>query len=224
MDMLGASTTAKPNLSVRTGASRKLLERKAAERRGNDKAVGTALEDSFPAAEETAAPDNDETPSEFGALTSDSCEDDPCDLTTVSAEGAEVPTVASQGPPQAVVLTQPATLPAWSAEDESHFQTLLARRKAAGYQRRGRDVSGQMLQVGSIAPNAGTVVAAIVALVAERGTVSRSALLDAMAAATFPHTKAKSQDRGWCQGYVAGAVRNGFLALVEQPVAAVEAA
>ena len=51
-------------------------------------------------------------------------------------------------------------------------------------------------------------------MVSERGTVARAALLDAMAGATFPNPKAKSQTRGWSQGYVAGAVRDGFLAVV----------
>ena len=87
-----------------------------------------------------------------------------------------------------------------------------ARRRAAGYQRRGRDVSGELLRVGAIAPNPNTVVAVIVGLVAERGTVTRGDLVAAMAAATFPHPKARPGDRAWCAGYVAGAKRDGFLA------------
>lgn len=113
--------------------------------------------------------------------------------------------------------TKPAPSPAWSTEDESAFQAMLARRKAAAYQRRGRDVGAQMLRPGEIAPNTGTVVAAIVGLVAERGTVSRGDLLAAMAKATFPHVKALPGDRGWCQGYVAGALRDGFLAVAGEP-------
>lgn len=102
---------------------------------------------------------------------------------------------------------------AWSPEDESAYQALLARRKAAGYNRRRRDVAAQRVCVGKITPNASTVVATVVALVAERGTPTRGELLDAMAKATFPHSRARPEDRGWCQGYVAGALRDGFLAL-----------
>lgn len=108
---------------------------------------------------------------------------------------------------------QPST---WSDEDESAFQAMSARRKAAGYQRRGRDVGGQVLTVGAITPNAGTVSAVIVGLLTQAGTMSRAALLDAMAGAAFTHPKAKPQDRGWCQGYVSGALRDGFLALAKQ--------
>jgi hypothetical protein len=32
-----------------------------------------------------------------------------------------------------------------------------------------------------------------------------------MASVTFPHPKARPTDASWCQGYVAGAIRNGFL-------------
>ncbi len=112
------------------------------------------------------------------------------------------------------VLGQQLPIPAaWSSEDEAAFQTLLARRKAAGYQRRGQDLSGQVLRPGENKPNPGTIVATIVALVAERGELKRGKLLAAMAAATFPHAKAKPSDQSWCQGYIAGALRNGFLSI-----------
>lgn len=129
-----------------------------------------------------------------------------------------MPPVAAQrapGRPTAPVAAQSGqvvpVVPKWSDEDESAFQGLSARRRAAGYQRRGRDVGGQALSVGKITPNANTVSAMIVGLVAEQGTLTRSALLAAMAGAVFPHPKAKPQDRNWCQGYVAGALRDGFL-------------
>jgi hypothetical protein len=115
-----------------------------------------------------------------------------------------------------------ASLPApaaWSSEDESSFQALLARRKAAGYQRRGRDLSTQLLKPGTIKTNPDTVVATIVALVAERGELSRGELLATMAEANFPHPRARPKDTGWCQGYVAGAIRNGFLAVTAEPSA-----
>lgn len=137
-------------------------------------------------------------------------------------KSAEPPAAASAPiavPPGAIAAanSNPAALPStWSKEDESAFQALLARRKAAGYQRRGRDVGGQILAVGKMTPNPKTVSAVIVGLVAERGFMSRTALLDAMAGAVFLHPKVKPKDRGWCQGYVSGALRDGFLVLAEQ--------
>jgi hypothetical protein len=56
-------------------------------------------------------------------------------------------------------------------------------------------------------------MAAIVGLVADRGSIRRCDLIDAMVSLTFPHPKARPSDRSWCQGYVAGAIRNGFLAV-----------
>ena len=74
------------------------------------------------------------------------------------------PAPATAAPALSTLAAQP-----WSAEDESAFQTLAARRKAAGYQRRGRDVSDQTITLGAVAPNPGTVVAVLVGLVTERG-------------------------------------------------------
>lgn len=112
--------------------------------------------------------------------------------------------------------TLPATpAPQWSNEDETLFNTLAARRKATRGGRRGRDVGSQLIQPGDIAPNPGTVVSVIVGLVAELGTVSRAALVNAMGQAAFANAKAKPQDAGWCQGYIAGALRDGFLAVAD---------
>ena len=123
------------------------------------------------------------------------------------------------------VTTAPAQPPAapvdWSNEDETGFQALLARRKAAGYQRRGRDVSEQVLCRGTIKPNPDTVAATIVGIVAERVQIGRAELIGLMGQATFPHRKALPTDKGWCQGYVAGAIRNGFLAVAAEPFARV---
>ena len=168
----------------RSGISRKLLQRKAAE-----KAVLTpatdVLEDSFPAS------------------------------ATAVDEPAQAPQAGWSSPLAATLAPAPATPPFWSTEDEASFQTLLARRKAAGYQRRGKDVAGQVIRPGAIKPNEGTVAAVIVGIVAHDGTMNRAALVDAMATANFPHPKARPTDRGWCQGYVAGAIRSGFLAVAE---------
>lgn len=126
----------------------------------------------------------------------------------------------SSSAPAAAKAHAPAAVPTWSSEDEATLQGLLARRRAAGYQRRGRDVTGQRLRPGSITPNPDTVAATIVGIVAERGEVGRAELLDLMRAAAFPHPKARPSDNGWCQGYVAGVIRSGFLAVVAERSAA----
>lgn len=126
-------------------------------------------------------------------------------------ETTAAPHGSSSSAPTAAVAQPPAAPAPWSSEDEAGFQALIARRKAAGYQRRGKDVSAQVLRPSNITPNAETVVATIVGIVAERGSIARSALIELMGLATFPHPKAQPTDKGWCQGYVAGAIRNGFL-------------
>ena len=168
----------------RSGISRKLLQRKAAEK-AMLTPVTDALEDSFPAS--ATAVDAPAQPPQAGSSS---------------------PLPETQGPP-------PAEPPLWSSQQEATFQTLLARRKAAGYQRRGKDVARQKLQQGGLKPNEGTVAAVIVGILAHAGTMNRGALVDAMATANFPHPKARPTDRGWCQGYVAGAIRSGFLAVAE---------
>ena len=211
-----ADVPARPKLGIRTGSSRKLLERKAREQAESPPA-GERLEDSFPAdaAGDTASSSAVGAPTAAEDAAGDASEEAPPPPTEAPSAGAAAPLPAL--PPAA---------PAWSAEDESTFQTLIARRKAAGYQRRGRDVSEQTITLGAVTPNPGTIVAVIVALVAERGgSVGRAELVAAMAGADFPHGKARPDDKGWCQGYVAGAVRNGFLALADaepaaEPVAA----
>lgn len=110
---------------------------------------------------------------------------------------------------------QPAPAPVWSEEDESAYQALAARRAAAGYRRRGRHLNGLLLRVGDVMPSPGTVVATIVAIVAERAPIARGALLDAMRGAAFAHPKAKPSDRAWCSGWLSGAVRGGFLAVAD---------
>jgi hypothetical protein len=133
---------------------------------------------------------------------------------TLSATQSTLSHEPTAGPTQ-----QPAAPGAWSTEDEAGFQTLLAKRKAAGYQRRGKNLAGQVLKPGAIKPNPNTIVATILALVDERSELSRCELLDLMASTSFPHPKARPSDKGWCQGYVAGAVRNGFLAVASEPSA-----
>lgn len=142
---------------------------------------------------------------------------------TLSAKlAAKAEPAAVSGPAEAATpadtptVTMPAApAPQWSDEDETLFNTLAARRKAARGGRRGRDVGSQVIRPGQIAPNPGTVVSVIVSLVAELGTVSRAALVAAMGQAAFANAKAKPQDAGWCQGYIAGALRDGFLAVAD---------
>ena len=65
--------------------------------------------------------------------------------------------------------------------------------------------------------NCNTAFGAIVRIVAELREVSRTELLDIMGRSAFPNSTARSQDRKWCAGDVAGAVRSGFLAEVAAP-------
>ena len=174
-------------LSVRAGVSPKLLARKSAEQAG----VGVSpegIEASFP----VLAPDLPEvTQSAAGA-----------------SHGATAPATATV-PPLAVAA--PLAALAWSDEDESCFQALFARRRAARV-RRVANGGTQQLQPGGIKPNPDTVVAVIVGIVAQRHGMSRSELVAEMATATFPHPKARPTDVSWCQGYIAGAIRSGYLA------------
>lgn len=81
-------------------------------------------------------------------------------------------------------------------------------------------MASPLLRPGDITPNSGTIVAAIVRLVVERGEVARPELINLMAGATFTHPKARPAEKGWSQGYVAGAIRNGFLAIAGEPLPA----
>ena len=135
---------------------------------------------------------------------------------TQKLERPQEPQSGSSSAPAAAPAQLPAAPPSWSSEHEASLQALLARRRAAGYQRRGKDVGGQRLLPGNITPNSDTIVATIVNIVAERGELGRAELLDLMARASFPHPKAQPQSKEWCQGYVAGAIRNGFLAVVAE--------
>ncbi|BBF68815.1 hypothetical protein [Sphingomonas bisphenolicum] len=123
-------------------------------------------------------------------------------------------------PPSTIVKNQsapaaPAQLPTvspWSEADERAYQAMAARRKAAGFQRRGRNVSAQQVILGAVTPNPGTVYATIAAIVGAAGNISRGELIDLMATATFSNVKAKPTDRNWCTAYIAGAARDGVLA------------
>lgn len=221
--MTDASQTSvdRPKSGSRLGSSPKLLARKALERASEILGDGEALEASFPKVFEANESAVSTTSTTDAAVQGDG---KVTDLTGTKI-GSDPTTPSVTGVKGLLALTVPpvgqgyATAPTWSDEDESTLQALLTRRKTAGYQRRGRDVSRQLITVGTIAPNSNTVVAVIVAIVAEQGPIGRAKLVEAMASAIFPHAKAQPTDKGWCQGYVAGALRNGFLTLSEQPVA-----
>lgn len=102
----------------------------------------------------------------------------------------------------------------WTEADEDQLRALLARRRQANYRKPSRDVGGQVLKVGSFNPNPNTVTASICAIVALNGTITRKALLAEMAETVFPHPKAQPKNPKWCQGWVAGAIRNEFLVLI----------
>lgn len=213
-------------LSVRAGSSRKLLTRKAEEKRGETEdlqGVESAVETCFPT---TPVGDVvfDATVATQGLAHSGAAEGADAalsaEITTpfapIVGNGLGGPTSGSPSPPQTAAAALPVPPATWSAEDESALQALLTRRKAAGYQRRGRDVSGHLIRTGDIKPNPNTIVAVIVGIVTEHGgSISRADLVAAMATVSFPHPKAQPTDKGWCQGYVAGAIRNGFLAMDE---------
>ena len=177
-------------LTNRSGASRKLLARKALTT-APPILGGKGIEDSFPSATLPANGDDDS-----------SC---------AAASATDGSTLTSLNAPLTDAPVQTSSDHSWSDADESAFQVLAARRKAVGFQKRGKDVSGQMLAVGSITPNAGTVASIIVSLVEGRGEVSRADLIVAMRSAEFANPKARPTDRGWSQGYVAGCIRDGFL-------------
>ena len=103
----------------------------------------------------------------------------------------------------------------WTEFDEATLMDLLKRRKAAGFRKPSRDVSKQLLQLGEITPNPNTVGASIVALVALKGQVTRQELLNDMAETEFPHRLAQPHNKKWCQAYVAGALRQCFLEIVD---------
>lgn len=103
----------------------------------------------------------------------------------------------------------------WTEFDEATLLDLLKRRKTAGFRKPSRDVSKQFLRIGEITPNPNTVGASIVALVALKGQVTRQELLDDMAETEFPHRLAQPQNKKWCQAYVAGALRQCFLEIVD---------
>ncbi len=218
---MGKTANAAPRgtQSNRPNASRALLLRKAVEKLGNPAPFGDAIEGSFPAAQFIGPVLPIVAPAAAGAPAVSNKPDAAPAVQYIESNAAgqtlqdqAVAVGEPSGDVRPAATVQPALAATWSGEDEALFKSMTVRRKASGFQRRGKDVSAQMLRVGKVVPNPGTVVATIVALVADRGTVGRGELLDAMAAAIFPHPKAKPQDRGWCQGYVQGAVRDGYLA------------
>jgi hypothetical protein len=229
IEMMDASRTAaeRPKLGSRLGSSPKLLARKALERASEILGDGETLEASFPQmpeAEESAlaaASSIEACGQQDGNGKAMVLLDAPTSVTNLMLSEPSGGGVATLPVPP--VGQVPAPAPVWSDEDESALQALLTRRKAAGYQRRGRNVGAQLIAVGTITPNPKTVVAVIVAIVAAHGSIARAELLEEMATAIFPHAKAQPTDKSWCQGYVAGAVRNGFLTLSEQSASITEA-
>lgn len=227
-----ASAAARKTLTIgRMATSPKTLHRKAMEKAAAAPApAGEGLEELFPqtpASDAVANQPASDTPLAEPAPEPASA-DQPAaapavhiiESTAATAQAEELSASPSSPPiedqPAQTAPSQPGALPSWSDADERAYQAMLARRKAAGFQRRGRDVSAQRVKPGAIAPNKGTVVADIVGLVAERGIIGRGDLLDLMATAAFAHPKGKGGDRAWSQGYVSGALANGFLTLAEE--------
>lgn len=203
----------------RAGSSRKLLTRKARETASAEMLTAGGLEANFPLREDSLNPPGKK--SEPLRESSPKPDADAAPAGAPAADGTSEADHTARLPQRGAPA--PAAAVTWSSEDEAALQILLARRKAAGFQRRGKDVGSQVLRPSSVKPNAETIIGIIVGLVAGRGTVTRSELIELMQAATFPHPKAQPGDKGWCQGYVAGAVRNGFL-VVENAAAPAEEA
>jgi hypothetical protein len=191
----------------RPGASRKLLTRKALDKAPAALLSEPGTEASFPSADDGAIPDGEVSLNKSAADGGGQVPAAGVEV-LVAREGPESGSTASPEPAQALA---PADPPKWSEDDEAALQVLIARRKAAGYQKRGRDVGGQVIRAGKIKPNEGTVVSVVVKLVEERGTVTRADLVQLMGGTAFPHAKARPTDAGWCQGYIAGAIRSGYL-------------
>ena len=196
----------------RSGANRKLLSRNAGNRAMA--AQGEGLEDVFPGAGQIA----DDEPAVPSSPTKVTGSADGVAPTDTMGEPGAAPAAESTSPPQCAAEPGQthAEMPTWSEDDERVFAAMAVRRKASGFQRRGKNVGAQLLRVGSIAPNSGTVVATIVALVANRGTAARADLIEAMAATEFCNAKARQRENSWCQGYVAGCIRDGYLEVVAE--------
>lgn len=235
-------TVAQPRktLGVRLGTNPKTLHRKALEKAAAaPKPEGESLEDMFP-----ASPADDNSEASASAAKPQGGDPIPADAPAATAiptnasvpvAGDTKPAIATVGdqpfPPPSIPVDdqapsaapeRPAVTPSWSDADERSYQGLLARRKAAGFQRRGRDVSAQRVRAGQIKPNVGTVMSAIVAIVAGKGVMTRGELVDLMAVETFAHPKARPTDRGWCTAYAQGAIRDGFLQLIDEATASGE--
>ena len=184
-----ASAAARGMTATRPGASRALLKLKAVERAAEAVEGQQPIEALFPAQPGEAA--------KGGGESVDIKE------SSIAPADALAPAGAESLPPAPAV---------WTAEDETLFQSLSARRKASGFQRRGRDVSGQLLKVGNITPGPGTVYAVVAETLGAAGAVSRGSLLDMLMALNPATAKYPNRPRAWWQGYVAGALRDGVIA------------
>ena len=109
--------------------------------------------------------------------------------------------------------------PEWSEADEAAYQDLLARRRAAKVRRTSgatvRLGDDAVLVVGPILAEGKSVMSTIRAVVAAHGEagVVRSALLAELGSTKFESAAAKPTDPGWLKGWVAGAFRQGVLAI-----------
>lgn len=109
--------------------------------------------------------------------------------------------------------------PAWSEDDEAAYQELLARRRTAKVRRASgatvRLGDDAVLVVGPTPAEGKSVMSTIRAVVAVHGEagVVRSVLLAELGSAKFESAAAKPTDPGWLKGWVAGAFRQGVLAI-----------
>ncbi len=182
-------------LTVRPGASRSLLAKKARQN-ARQAEHGEPIEAAFPTGEVVAELASPATcPGDAGLPTNGAHQ-----TSTAETEGAK----ASSGADHAAAVSDDA------------LKGVQAGTAAGPVRRRAPTANAtRLLALGANKPNAGTVLAIIAGIVQECGELTRSALLAAMASTAFPQAKARPEDKAWCQGYVAGALRGGFLAEAE---------
>lgn len=182
-------------LSVRPGASRSLLAKKARERLQRE-VSGEPIEAAFPR--------------NLALAKVDGSSPETREAEAPAAEGLVEAAGAFAGCQVGNSARQPAAVPGEALRRPRAGDAPVA---SVAFTQPVRE--SRLLTSGSITPNPGTVFAIITGIVQERGQLTRPELLVAMASTSFPQPKARPDSKAWCQGYIAGAIRSGFIAQVE---------
>ena len=101
----------------------------------------------------------------------------------------------------------------WTEKDETQYLELAARRKESGFRKRGKDTSSQYLVISNLRPNPKSAAGIIYETVKIENGMTRGTLLERLATRLGDETKHKFNDRRWCQGYIAGTIRDGFISV-----------